>query len=480
MPIHASQGLAQVGVPMCPSGGTVMSLASAAMPFAPNGVPGRPMLAMPYTGPTGPIPIPMQQLPAQSLGLQAPKGLPMPGPLQLPQLGAPPNLEMQRNMVPVEMQSDLVTKDKHLEQLSRYAVSLQQALQQERKRVTDAQSTPQVSRDPTAEMQRIFGETGTTALNCAALSADITNAAEIATQLNGWFVENAARMRTQDSWTSPAAYLETTTASLKQQMEEVLAQWSQVQTLLNPDAQDQSTSVVGSLSYAGTCPASGSTVPFLAAQAQTRPIYAQAVGGSISSTSGVSVTHPTSALVQPQHAASATPVQGQPLSQSGTPRPSHVPPVQGTTVSTYASPARGSYAATAFTSTPPQSHVPPVQTAPSYASSFVAPGFGVSAAAAPTIPAGIATSTGAQGQERTHTPRSSLRNNSAGGSVQMVQASDEAREREARDREARDRVVSAISDAASTVYTEPEIDAAPVGNPMYTSFQLTTSPYAPH
>lgn len=62
----------------------------------------------------------------------------------------------------------------------------------------------------------------------------------------------------------------------------------------------------------------------------------------------------------------------------------------------------------------------------------------------------------------------------------MVQASDEAREREARDREARDRVVSAISDAASTVYTEPEIDAAPVGNPMYTSFQLTTSPYAPH
>merc|ERR1711920_829622 len=53
------------------------------------------------------------------------------------------------------------------------------------------------------------------------------------------FIENAAKMRTQDSWASPSAYLETTTASLKQQIETISSSLSQLQTVFQSEMTEQ-------------------------------------------------------------------------------------------------------------------------------------------------------------------------------------------------------------------------------------------------
>merc|ERR1712190_538518 len=84
-----------------------------------------------------------------------------------------------------------------------------------------------------------MGEADVAVSVSAALSTDICKAADIAGQLNAWFIENAAKMRTQDSWCSPSAYLETTTASLKQQAESLNVCMSQVQAAFHSDLVEQ-------------------------------------------------------------------------------------------------------------------------------------------------------------------------------------------------------------------------------------------------
>uniref|UniRef100_A0A7S4RSF5 Uncharacterized protein n=1 Tax=Alexandrium monilatum TaxID=311494 RepID=A0A7S4RSF5_9DINO len=229
------------------------------LPFQPSAVGSRPphRAELAYARPAGmvttvsapQVPNPTMQ-PMGSVGLQAPRGLPMPQPLQLPQLNPMEDLMdvSHRNAMNARFQGELAAKDRQLEDLSRYAASLQQVLQQEQSKRShgDTQASAQHSPDMASELQRLQEEVTASAAACSALSTDIGQAAEIAAQLNAWFVTNATRMRTQETWASPSAYLERVTQELKQQSEGLSVRLAQVQAALQSDPRDSVPSGVSS------------------------------------------------------------------------------------------------------------------------------------------------------------------------------------------------------------------------------------------
>jgi len=279
---------------------SLMPLPAVTLPLAPAAVSGRPPqhVAMPYAGPTTAIPVgglcglQQQPQPLGSLGLQAPKGLPMPQPLQMPQLNAFDDLmeTSQRNAINLKAQNELAAKDRQLEDLSRYAVSLQQVLQAERSKrmLSEAQIAPQASPEAALEVQRFSEEAAATVADCVALSADMGKAAEIAAQLNAWFMENATKMRTQESWASPSAYLEKITAELKQQFDGLTARLVQAQMLLNAESTEQAATPGSRRRPMGSSAAAAGSTSALPVNVQSVPlgVQAQALGSGVSVPAG--------------------------------------------------------------------------------------------------------------------------------------------------------------------------------------------------
>jgi len=252
---------------------------------------------------------------------------PCPGALQ------PPQRHDSEAELSLKLQNDLAAKDRQIEDLSRYSASLQQVLLTERSK-HGAQFA-----DGCSDAERIREEVAAAASSCSLLGSDIGKAAEIASQLNAWFLENAAKMRTQESWASPSAYLERTTAELKQQLDGVNLRLGQVQSSLDAESLDQSAGAVGS-----NVQPVGSNMQPVGSSVQTAApmmLHPQSVGGSTTTapyTSGASGTisvfgqggstrHPAAApqVQQPQLVGESGQASG-PL--GGTPRHSSVPPMQ--------------------------------------------------------------------------------------------------------------------------------------------------------
>lgn len=271
--------------------------------------------------------------PFAALGpIAAQQQLPAPPPPTQPSSGAlqPPQRGNSEAELSLKLQNDLAAKDRQIEELSRYSASLQQVLLTERSK-HGAQLT-----DGCSDAERIREEVAAAASSCSLLGSDIGKAAEIACQLNAWFLENAAKMRTQESWASPSAYLERTTAELKQQLDGVNMRLAQVQSLLDAESLDQSSGAVGS-----SVQPVGSSVSPMPPTATPMMLPAQAIGGSATSaayTSGASGTistfgqggstrHPvaTPQVQQPQLVGDSGQASG---TLGGTPRHSFVPPVQ--------------------------------------------------------------------------------------------------------------------------------------------------------
>lgn len=172
----------------------------------------------------------------------APGAVRMQGPMVMMQASPAkmPFLQAPQLIAPVEVQERLAAKERQLEELSRYAASLQHELAAERARAPRTLSGAQevVATDPVAELQRLREIAAATAAEGAAVNADFARAAEIAQQLNAWFVANAAKMRTQDDRASPSAHLEAVTAALTQQMQGVANRWAQMQAVLAAELPD--------------------------------------------------------------------------------------------------------------------------------------------------------------------------------------------------------------------------------------------------
>jgi len=310
---------------------------------APIAAPVGPFQAPPHiTGITGPChqgaSVTFQPFAAlgNSAAPQQPPALP---PLAPPSTGAlqPPQLGSSEAELSLKLQNDLAAKDRQIEDLSRYSASLQQVLIAER-----SKHGAQVA-DGCSDAERVREEVAAAASSCSLLGSDIGKAAEIACQLNAWFLENATKMRTQESWASPSAYLERTTAELKQQLDGVNLKLAQVQSLLNAESLDQSSGAVGS-----GVQATGSSVSSVPPTVAPMMLHAQSAGGSAtvapyaSGASGTvsvfgqggSTRHPVAVpqvqqqqqqQQQPQLVGDSGQASG-PL--GGTPRHSFVPPVQ--------------------------------------------------------------------------------------------------------------------------------------------------------
>lgn len=165
--------------------------------------------------------------PKPVLGLQAPKGLPMPPPLAMP------NLDFSGPVVPMDVQNDLAVKGKQVEALSHYAASLQRVLESEKQHMKVTSDGGSGSEPLLVQAQE---EVSAVAMGLKTLVADMAKAEEIANQLNTWFVSNASKMNAQESWQSPASWLLGATGTVKSQMGNLAARWQQFQSLISGDA----------------------------------------------------------------------------------------------------------------------------------------------------------------------------------------------------------------------------------------------------
>lgn len=196
---------------------------------------------MPQPGaPAGPVRL--EGLGTPGAGQAAPGAVRMP--MVMMQTATPPKLpglQAPQLFAPLEVQEHLAAKERQLEELSRYAAALQHELATERARAPRTPSGAQevIATDPVAELQRFREIAAATAAEGASVASDFARAAEIAQQLNGWFVANAAKMRTQDDRASPSAHLEAVTAALRQQMQGVASRWAQMQAVLAAELPDQ-------------------------------------------------------------------------------------------------------------------------------------------------------------------------------------------------------------------------------------------------
>mmetsp|Transcript_116673 Transcript_116673/g.371179 ORF Transcript_116673/g.371179 Transcript_116673/m.371179 type:complete len:551 (-) Transcript_116673:32-1684(-) len=190
-------------------------------------------------------------------GLQAPRGLPMPGPLQLPAQGgwqpmsmpshsgvppgsagcaggqsleAPTSVLSQRGgrgalspeqfaQLEAQAQRELVDRQRELEELNRYSAMLEQQLVADRARLA-AQAAP-AGFDLSGVLTEITGA----ANSCAELSTEVAKAARVSAQLNAWFKENQSNMKREENHISPSDYLEQCTVALQQQMREMVHGW---------------------------------------------------------------------------------------------------------------------------------------------------------------------------------------------------------------------------------------------------------------
>jgi len=174
-----------------------------------------------------------------------------PAPVQL----QPPPVQLPQ-MVSREVQNELAAKEKQLNDLTTYAETLQQQLQeqqeahaererereQKEREVREQKELAAASRSPAVpppgssqeekELEEMRQQFAAMAVEGQAIRDDIARAAELAQQLNAWFEANASKMRVQDGWTSPSAYVESSTKELKEQMEAVMPLWIQVQDIL--------------------------------------------------------------------------------------------------------------------------------------------------------------------------------------------------------------------------------------------------------
>lgn len=206
------------------------------------------------------------QLPTS--GLQAPQGLPMPGPFQLAGFQSPQSaqLEVQNEELKryaTQAQAELAAKDRQIQELNAYIASLQQQVLAERARTLHAQQAvqatpavqeaPKAAADTSADLQRVRKELSAASESFASLGKDVARAAEVSSQLNAWFVENSTKMRTQDTGITPSAFLESCTSGIKQQVHGVLALAEQ--TLAALDAAEGNTALAPTPTPSGATPA---------------------------------------------------------------------------------------------------------------------------------------------------------------------------------------------------------------------------------
>mmetsp|Transcript_52488 Transcript_52488/g.97172 ORF Transcript_52488/g.97172 Transcript_52488/m.97172 type:complete len:335 (-) Transcript_52488:56-1060(-) len=237
-----------LGQPMQPAGMVVRQVGSQPMamqplPTMPTAAPIQaPMLSQPVLAGHSQVPGVAQQVaPFQgqvSFQVPPPPPVQLQPPLQLPQ------------MVPKELQNELAAKDKQLGDLTAYAATLQQQLKEqqaayaereekekaEREREIAARSSqagvPQGPSPEEVELEEMRKQFAAMAVEGQAIRDDIAKAADLAHQLNSWFESNASKMKVQDGWTSPSAYVESSTRELREQMELVMPMWVQVQEIL--------------------------------------------------------------------------------------------------------------------------------------------------------------------------------------------------------------------------------------------------------
>lgn len=278
-------------------------------------------------------------------GLQAPKGLPMPTPFTIPALGSgqlpaldarlrdgaagemhpPALLELQpRHPLPApleperryeELQAELARKEGCVQELERFALAMQQALEAERERAKKAahEAEPEV---PMADLRKTREGVAVAASGCTALGAEVAKAADIAARLNTWFAQNAAHMRTQESRESPSAYLEAVTKALKLRVEGLLEGWFRMQTVLSAGAESPRLAEGATLAEpASAGAAAGTALPpeHLVAMEDFPPplACAMATSGGVPLTptrvgSGSAPVGPTGSLLSPR-ASAATP-----------------------------------------------------------------------------------------------------------------------------------------------------------------------------
>jgi len=172
---------------------------------------------------------------------QVPFQMPQPAPVQMQ---APPQLPQ---MVPKELQNELNAKDKQLADLTAYAATLQQQLKEQQAANAEREEKEKAEREIAArsshtapagpapeevELEEMRKQFAAMAVEGQAIRDDIAKAAELAHQLNSWFESNASKMKVQDGWTSPSAYVDSSTRELREQMERVMPMWVQVQEIL--------------------------------------------------------------------------------------------------------------------------------------------------------------------------------------------------------------------------------------------------------
>jgi len=131
---------------------------------------------------------------------------------------------------PVTAEEYILSKDRQLEELTRYAASLQQILQAEQAKLQTA--VPQSESTSLIELYSLHEQVDDVVDTVKAIGADVAKASEIATQLNGWFIENSAKLRFQDNWASPSAYLESSTVELQRQNEGLASRLTSLQASL--------------------------------------------------------------------------------------------------------------------------------------------------------------------------------------------------------------------------------------------------------
>lgn len=139
---------------------------------------------------------------------------------------------------PMQVHEFLAAKNNELAKLCDELASLQQMIDAER---ACLQPTVQSKDDLHREYGNVKEKVSASASECQNLVADIRQAEDIAAQLNAWFVENASKMRTQNSWSSPSEFLESATADLRQQAEAFMESWSYTQSIMNAGADLPST-----------------------------------------------------------------------------------------------------------------------------------------------------------------------------------------------------------------------------------------------
>lgn len=207
--------------------------------------------------------------PSQLPGLQPPSGLFLGGAQHLrpPGSGASGVVSVGRvasaassSAPAVEASEYLAKKDKEIEELNRRLAMLQQQVHEERalhqKEVPGSPSrlampleqapvpTSVSAATVAAQVESFRSEAPVLTAELMGFRRDVAQAADVSKQLNQWFLENSSRLRVQENWTSPSAFLERNTAALRRHVEAIVKHWEEAQGLVSEARSHNNSDVV--------------------------------------------------------------------------------------------------------------------------------------------------------------------------------------------------------------------------------------------